>query len=212
MNYKLTKQLKNHPKHFIHVGGFVFKVASPKKDIILINEIDEKTKNVFVTVDGEKMNLLYLMIENFMPDVKLTQQFKFSLQNETNYMPLNGIIVSDFVSEISDEINNTIVKFNCKQRADGANQRARHFITPIHVAQTLKTHNFKCVYCGCELNLKNWHLDHYIPLSRGGANVFGNIVPACAICNTMKGAINPMEFYKKCCTIADKFMFKPATV
>jgi 5-methylcytosine-specific restriction endonuclease McrA len=32
------------------------------------------------------------------------------------------------------------------------------------------------------------HLDHVEPLSKGGADVESNIVPACAPCNLSKGA------------------------
>jgi len=42
-----------------------------------------------------------------------------------------------------------------------------------------------CVYCGCKLNNK-YHVDHVIPLSRGGSNNPDNLVLACAHCNTSK--------------------------
>lgn len=41
-----------------------------------------------------------------------------------------------------------------------------------------------CAYCGQLAT----HLDHVVPLSRGGADVEANIVPACASCNLSKGA------------------------
>ncbi|MFI2242392.1 HNH endonuclease [Streptomyces chrestomyceticus] len=42
----------------------------------------------------------------------------------------------------------------------------------------------RCAYCG------GWaqHLDHVVPLSKGGADVESNMVPACALCNLSKGA------------------------
>lgn len=42
----------------------------------------------------------------------------------------------------------------------------------------------RCAYC----NARAVHLDHVEPLSRGGADVESNIVPACATCNLSKGA------------------------
>lgn len=43
-----------------------------------------------------------------------------------------------------------------------------------------------CVYCG----EKPWqlHIDHVIPVSRGGMNTYGNLVVACSHCNCRKGA------------------------
>ncbi|WP_454333449.1 HNH endonuclease [Streptomyces glaucescens] len=41
-----------------------------------------------------------------------------------------------------------------------------------------------CAYCGGFAT----HLDHVEPLSKGGADVEANIVPACAACNLSKGA------------------------
>ncbi|MGW3072754.1 HNH endonuclease [Kitasatospora sp. NPDC001132] len=42
----------------------------------------------------------------------------------------------------------------------------------------------RCAYCG-ELAQ---HLDHVVPLSRGGTDTAENMVPACADCNLSKGA------------------------
>lgn len=41
----------------------------------------------------------------------------------------------------------------------------------------------QCAYCGGKYK----HIDHLIPVSRGGRNIFGNIVPACDKCNCSKG-------------------------
>ncbi|WP_443078262.1 HNH endonuclease [Streptomyces sp. SP17KL33] len=43
---------------------------------------------------------------------------------------------------------------------------------------------YACAYCGDHAT----HLDHVEPLSRGGADIESNIVPACASCNLSKGA------------------------
>ena len=41
-----------------------------------------------------------------------------------------------------------------------------------------------CLYCGA----KSEHIDHIIPLSRGGRHSIGNLTGACASCNLSKGA------------------------
>jgi 5-methylcytosine-specific restriction endonuclease McrA len=49
-----------------------------------------------------------------------------------------------------------------------------------------------CFYCAANLTWdekpRTWHLDHVIPISRGGSNGPENIVCACASCNQSKGA------------------------
>ncbi|MGW0929581.1 HNH endonuclease [Streptomyces sp. NPDC002644] len=42
----------------------------------------------------------------------------------------------------------------------------------------------RCAYC----NAPAEHLDHVMPLSRGGDDIESNMVPACADCNLSKGA------------------------
>ena len=53
-----------------------------------------------------------------------------------------------------------------------------------------------CAYCGCALDGsgKTTDLDHFVPLSRGGAHAPYNLVPACKRCNTRKSARDPFEF------------------
>jgi 5-methylcytosine-specific restriction endonuclease McrA len=47
-----------------------------------------------------------------------------------------------------------------------------------------------CAYCDAEA----LHMDHVIPLSRGGEDVILNVVPACAPCNLSKGNKLPLEW------------------
>jgi 5-methylcytosine-specific restriction endonuclease McrA len=47
-----------------------------------------------------------------------------------------------------------------------------------------------CIYCGA----KSTHIDHVIPLSRGGSNSVGNLAPACQTCNLSKGPKLIMEW------------------
>lgn len=45
-----------------------------------------------------------------------------------------------------------------------------------------------CWYCGTPTNpFRNFEVDHYIPVSRGGTGELGNLVPCCSRCNAKKG-------------------------
>lgn len=54
-----------------------------------------------------------------------------------------------------------------------------------------KTKN--CYWCNVKLK-KDYHLDHYLPLSKGGKHVIENIVITCPTCNLRKNAKDPLEF------------------
>lgn len=53
-----------------------------------------------------------------------------------------------------------------------------------------------CFWCGKSI-LMNFHVDHRIPLSKGGTNFPSNICIACPRCNQQKRAMWPEDFIKK---------------
>jgi 5-methylcytosine-specific restriction endonuclease McrA len=50
----------------------------------------------------------------------------------------------------------------------------------------VRHYHHRCAYCGG--NEGGLHMDHVIPLSRGGRHAIGNVLPACQSCNLSKGA------------------------
>ncbi len=44
----------------------------------------------------------------------------------------------------------------------------------------------RCAYCREPITPKSWHLDHVIPLARGGAHAMDNVVASCPPCNQRK--------------------------
>lgn len=86
-----------------------------------------------------------------------------------------------------------------KYRAREQNYRARRLAAPgsftswdIHLI--MKKQRGGCFYCGERLGREAWHIDHFIPLARGGTNYPENLVAACATCNLSKNAKMPWEF------------------
>ena len=55
-----------------------------------------------------------------------------------------------------------------------------------------RSQNYICPYCKC--TFQQFHLDHVIPLSRGGAHTRENMVAACVPCNLRKSNKTPEEF------------------
>lgn len=50
---------------------------------------------------------------------------------------------------------------------------------------------YACAYCGSEEDL---HVDHRVPVIRGGSNSFDNLVTACRPCNLSKGP-KPLDIW-----------------
>ncbi|MEJ2503590.1 MAG: HNH endonuclease [Gemmatimonadota bacterium] len=64
---------------------------------------------------------------------------------------------------------------------------------------------YRCQYCGrhrSDLKGRDFLTrDHVVPLSRGGANDWGNVVAACSPCNNRKGNRLPKEVSMKLLTV-----------
>jgi len=61
------------------------------------------------------------------------------------------------------------------------------------IKRQYKAQKGKCYYCSCKVG-DNYHVDHIIPLSRGGSNWPDNLVIACPSCNTSKRDKMPYEW------------------
>lgn len=60
------------------------------------------------------------------------------------------------------------------------------------ILQLLDLQNFKCAYCGKDL--EKYHVDHKIPICRGGCNDKSNLAISCPSCNLRKGRKTVEEF------------------
>lgn len=56
-----------------------------------------------------------------------------------------------------------------------------------------KMANGRCFYCGLRLG-SEWHIEHMIPLSRGGDSSTDNLCPSCKNCNMKKSDSTSEEF------------------
>ena len=62
-------------------------------------------------------------------------------------------------------------------------------ITSQSLEELKKSQEYLCKYCGCALDFSakgTVHLDHVIPLSKGGAHSISNVVWSCSSCNLRK--------------------------
>lgn len=62
------------------------------------------------------------------------------------------------------------------------------------VAKILENQQWLCVECKTDLKLSGYHIDHIVPVSKGGANWPSNLQCLCAPCNLAKGSKMPEEW------------------
>lgn len=67
-------------------------------------------------------------------------------------------------------------------------QRARKLgngVFDVTTKEMERMRNSPCVYCGA---IGNIHIDHVVPVSKGGSHSIGNLQPLCQRCNQSKSA------------------------
>ena len=62
------------------------------------------------------------------------------------------------------------------------------------IQHIIQANDDKCYKCG---NIQNLHLDHHVPLSKGGQLELGNVVVLCKSCNSSKKDKLPKDWYTK---------------
>jgi 5-methylcytosine-specific restriction endonuclease McrA len=88
-----------------------------------------------------------------------------------------------------------------KSRQSNANNRANRkkaegTFSASDVSRLLLAQGKKCAECKCRLSSTEYHVDHIMPLSKGGTNWPTNLQILCASCNLQKHAKDPFEWAK----------------
>lgn len=95
--------------------------------------------------------------------------------------------ISQRTGERSQITANSIIAI--KGQAHGAAEM--HRVPPLSNRELFHRDRHLCAYCGHEFNSLRLTRDHIIPISRGGRDVWMNVVAACRNCNQKKGGRTP---------------------
>ncbi|MDH5181474.1 MAG: HNH endonuclease [Gammaproteobacteria bacterium] len=66
-------------------------------------------------------------------------------------------------------------------------------VPPLTNRELFRRDHQLCLYCGREFREVELTRDHVIPISRGGRDLWSNVVTACKRCNAHKGGATPEE-------------------
>ena len=80
-----------------------------------------------------------------------------------------------------------------KRCAKSRYERMTKKIDKLYIKALCIAQRYKCAYCGKSLN-EGYHIEHLIPLSRGGDNDEWNIVLLCPHCNMSKNSKTLVEY------------------
>lgn len=187
--------------YYIHIEGYVYKHRKEQKLIPFYS----KNNGLHVKINDKDYSLLNLMIEYFGYNKKGYFKVKVKRNRITPLqIPYRHIVFCYDESHINRESSDDLLcdKYRCASKARTANNRATIEIDKHDVLSVLKKADFKCHYCGVDLEKHNWHLEHIKPISDGGNNDFENLTAACKTCNLMKHNMNAHNFIIKCRVIA----------
>lgn len=79
---------------------------------------------------------------------------------------------------------------NFKRREQGAQGTC----TPDQWIARLEYYGWRCYLCRAELTSKTLHMEHRIPVGRGGSHWPANLAPACPTCNFKKRLMTETEY------------------
>ncbi|MCY4531177.1 MAG: HNH endonuclease [Gammaproteobacteria bacterium] len=80
-------------------------------------------------------------------------------------------------------------------------------VTQNHIGQMMEQQHGRCAFrwCGASLD-EGYHVDHIVPLSRGGTHEPGNVQLLCPRCNISKGAKPIEDVFDECGDLGDKML------
>lgn len=91
----------------------------------------------------------------------------------------------------------SVVELNSIIATDGSYQASLKgrpdYTPPLNNKALFRRDDHICLYCGGRFPEGKLSRDHVTPVSRGGLDIWNNVVSACKPCNNLKGSLRPEE-------------------
>lgn len=160
--------------------------SEQKKEYYLNNKssiLNRKKKEIIATPEAKEKRKEYLSkyYKENKEKIKETMQ-KYYKENREQLLKNASEYKKTKDGKISSRASTSKKRNTSLDNADGT-------ITKHSLDALLQIQNNQCFYCKKDLSLltdRETHLDHYIPLSKGGAHSITNVVWSCSSCNLQK--------------------------
>lgn len=121
-------------------------------------------------------------IENIEPS--LANKPLIKLIEDAGYI-IDQEIIDKIVHEVVLKLLHFMILKDRENKSRFKNRRKDHISLRLRV-QIFKRDKYKCVICGRGKNESILHIDHIIPVSKGGGNDYYNLQTLCGDCNQGK--------------------------
>lgn len=106
---------------------------------------------------------------------------------------LSKLAIDDNCTYFYDTVSST--HYNRIKRCHRLKHNSRdNTIEYAEVSRLIKNSPKECYWCHTHLNDLPFHIDHYVPVSKGGPHVIQNLRISCPSCNLRKNNKDPVEF------------------
>ena len=173
------------------LSTFYEKVSLSEKQWSLVHDLHRAGR------ERRKSHPGYISLERFKEDLRSRRVWSYSHSTGDKCSSGHDLMHEVFTGRVScptcdwEKSVESARQSRRNRRARKMNSVGRN--TAADVKRILMRQKHKCVYC--KTNLKaGYHVDHIIPLSKGGSNGPKNLQCLCAFCNLSKGAKMPEEF------------------
>ena len=96
-----------------------------------------------------------------------------------------------------------------KRRKAIIRERTAHQIKPVQLRARFAQFANRCAYCEATGDL---HIEHVVPIAKGGTHALGNIIPACKDCNFSKRDKEVEKWYRQQAFFTEKRWVKICAV
>jgi len=148
-------------------------MRTKKKRGVVINGLTEEEKNAILwLIESNEKGVWYKSVPDWEVRLKYFKTIVSLLPKERKERIVNSL---RFTDEGLTELGNKIIKYVDTSFIREGSRKKRWLI--------LRRDKFTCQYCGTKAPEARLHIDHVIPVSKGGDNSDGNLVVACSKCN-----------------------------
>jgi 5-methylcytosine-specific restriction endonuclease McrA len=102
-------------------------------------------------------------------------------------------VVNGGIARRTGQRSSVVIQSIIAIKRSGRGAHIPRAVPPLNNHELFRRDGYMCMYCGEPSADGSLTRDHVMPLSRGGADIWANVVAACKDCNTRKGGRTPEQ-------------------